>query len=366
MAASESSADILYASGFRAPDPFVLVEDDGRRTLLLSDLEIDRGRREARADEVVSYSAIEADLQGSAKRKPPFSRVVAEFLRRAGVRRATVPADFPLGLARQLKKEKIRLRPAKDGIFPEREFKSSDEVRAISAALRIAEAGMERGITVLKESTPRTDGRLFWNRKGLTADLLRTEIEVAILRAGGVTRGDTIVACGEQTCDPHERGSGPLFANQLIILDIFPRDARTGYHGDISRTVVRGSASDEQRRVWEICLEGQKRALAGMIPGESGGPVHDAVKAFFAESGYPTQLKDGRWQGFFHGTGHGLGLDIHEEPRFSAATFQPGQVITVEPGIYLPGLGGVRHEDVALVTERGRTVLSRFPKPLEI
>ncbi|HRJ73253.1 MAG TPA: Xaa-Pro peptidase family protein, partial [Terrimicrobiaceae bacterium] len=186
------------------------------------------------------------------------------------------------------------------------------------------------------------------------------------VRAGGEARGDTIVACGDLACDPHERGRGALFAHQLIILDMFPRAARTGYFGDMTRTVLRGQANDAQRRLWETCLKGQEMALAGMKPGGSGKAVHESVKAFFTECGYPTEIRDGRWQGFFHGTGHGLGLEIHESPRFALTTFRPGQILTVEPGIYLPGVGGVRHEDVALVTGKGPRVLSDFPKQLEI
>lgn len=366
IASSEASADLLYATKFRAPDDFVFVEAQGKKALLLSDLEVDRGRREAQVDEVVAYSEVEKAVQGSKKRKPAFAKVVAAFLKKRGVKSVVVPANFPLGYARQLKKENLKVRPAETAFYPERQRKTAPEIAAIEAALRITETGLARGLEILKASAIRKDGRLIWNKRVLTAETLRQEIEVAIVRAGGEARGDTIVACGDQACDPHERGSGPLFAHQLIILDIFPRDARSGYFGDMTRTVVRGKASDAQRHLWETCLEGQRRALEAMKPGAPGLEIHEGIKTFFAGSGYPTEIKDGRWQGFFHGTGHGLGLEIHETPRFSATKFQPGQVITVEPGIYIPGLGGVRHEDVALVTDEGNRVLSNFPKPLEV
>lgn len=357
---------MLYATHFRAPDAFVFVEGKGGKALLLNDLEVDRGRREAKVDEVVSYSELEKEIQDGKKRKPSFARVVSVFLKKRGAKSALVPGDFPSDLLRQLKKEKIKLRPAKGEFFPAREIKTAREVKMIEAALRVTEAGMARGMEILKDSTIRKDGKLQWARRVLTAELLRMEMEVAVVRAGGEARGDTIVACGDQACDPHERGHGALLANQLIVLDIFPRDARSGYFGDMTRTVVRGHASDAQRKLWEVCLEGQTRALKAMKPGASGREIHEAIKAFFAESGFPTEIKDGRWQGFFHGTGHGLGLEIHEHPRFAATDFKPGQVITVEPGIYIPGIGGVRHEDVAVVTAKGNLVLSDFPKELEI
>jgi Xaa-Pro aminopeptidase len=366
VASSEASADMLYATRFRAPDAFVFVEAKGRTAILLSDLEVDRGRREAKADDVVSYSELEKEAQGIKKQKPAYAKVVAEFLKKLGARRVLTPADFPLGLARALKKENIRVEPVKGSFWPGRVIKTRHEIEALEAALRIAEAGMARGHDVLKAATVRKDGRLSWRRRVLTAEILRMEMEIAVVRAGGEARGDTIVACGELACDPHERGSGPLFANQLIILDIFPRDARSGYFGDLTRTVVRGTANEAQRRLWETCLSGQERAFQALKPGAKGSEIHEDVKEFFAGSGYPTEIKGGRWQGFFHGTGHGLGLEIHEEPRFAATTFRPGQVFTVEPGIYWPGVGGVRHEDVVVITAKNHRLMSNFPKQLEI
>jgi len=365
IASSEASADLLYATKFRAPDAFVFLQDGDKKLLLLSDLEVDRGRREAAVDRVDAYSDVER-AAGSKKKKPSYARVVAVWLRANKARSVVVPQDFPLGLARQLKEEGVRLKPSKGPFFSGREMKSRAEIRAVEAAIRIAEAGMARAMEILRSAVPRRDGRLALGRRILTSEALRMEIEVAVVRAGGEARGDTIVAGGEQACDPHGRGSGPLRANELIILDIFPRDTRSGYFGDITRTVVRGTAGDAQRRLWETCLAGQEIALKHMKPGNQGEPAHEAIKNFFAEQGYPTEIRDGRWQGFFHGTGHGLGLEVHEPPRFAAATFLPGQVLTVEPGIYIPGLGGVRHEDVAVVTVRGPKLLTRAPKSLEI
>jgi Xaa-Pro aminopeptidase len=152
----------------------------------------------------------------------------------------------------------------------------------------------------------------------------------------------------------------------LIILDIFPRHSATGYFGDMTRTVIRGRARDAQRHLWETVRTGQQMAIRGMKPGFEGKKVHEEVKEFFKNEGYPTEQADGRWRGFFHGTGHGLGLELHEAPRFGATPFHPGQVLTIEPGIYWPGIGGARLEDVATVTTTGNRVLSRFPKELEL
>ncbi len=362
----ETCADLLYATQFRAPDAFACLQIADKKYILLNDLEIDRGRVEAKVEQVDSYSEVEKMILPSPEKKPSQSKVIAAWINSKAVSELKVSQDFPFGLARDLKKEGIDLKPVRGSLYPEREIKSRAEIHLVEKAIGIAEAGMTRGIEVLRASRIRKDGSLSFNGETLTSELLRIEMEATALRHGGEARGDTIVASGEQACDPHSRGSGPLFANQLIILDIFPRDARTGWFGDISRTVVRGQATDAQRHLWETCLAGQKLAHDAMKPGTEGRIIHNMVKRFFADNGYPTEIKNGRWHGFFHGTGHGLGLEIHESPRFSDTDFLPGQVITVEPGIYIPGLGGVRHEDVALITKTGSRLLTQLPKPFEI
>jgi len=363
---SEQGADMLHATGFRAPDAFVYLESRGRCAILLSDLEVDRGRREARVDEVVSSSELEKAITGKTGVKPTQIEVIAAFLKARGGTRPVVPADFPLGLARELEGCGVVVTPAVGMFRPEREIKTAEEIKLMTQATRITEIGMERAFEVLRASSIGPRNLLRWGGSILTSERLRVEIESAILRAGGIPAGNSIVACGEQACDPHERGHGPLKAHQLIILDLFPRAAKSGYYGDLTRTLVRGKASEAQARLWEICLLGQKLALGSLRAGADGGEIHKEVTQFFSDNGYPTEMVKGRWTGFFHGTGHGLGLDLHESPRFGAAKLKAGQIFTIEPGLYIPGVGGVRHEDVALITTKGHKLLSRIAKPLEI
>jgi Xaa-Pro aminopeptidase len=365
VAASETDPDMLYATRFFAPDPFIFLEQNGNRTLVLSDLEIDRGRKKAEADEFLPYSTFEKELQGNSRKAPAYEKVLAHFLKKKKVRSVVVPANFPLGYARELEAINIRVQPSNGLFWPARETKSEAELRQMRKALEITEAGMARGIEVLKQSKPGKGQKLEWSGQTLTSERLRAEIDTAVLRAGGLP-ANTIVAGGDQACDPHERGHGPLKANSLIILDIFPRSANTGYYGDLTRTVVRGRASDEQKRLWETVNAGQALALKKMKPGVDGLSLHQEVKQFFTDQGYPTEVRDGRQTGFFHGTGHGLGLEIHEHPRFQKTVFKAGQVLTVEPGLYYPGLGGVRTEDVVAITERGIRMLSRFEHRLEV
>jgi Xaa-Pro aminopeptidase len=365
VAASENDADMFYATRFFAPDPFIFLEQNGKRTLVLSDLEIDRGRKQAQADEFLPYSQLEREVQGNSRKAPTYEKVLAHFLTKRKIRSAIVPSNFPLGYARELEAKNIRLQPTNGLFWPEREAKSDAELRLMRKALEITEAGMARGIEVVKQSTPGKAQKLQWHGADLTSEVLRAEIDTAVLRAGGLP-ANTIVAGGDQACDPHERGHGPLKANSLIILDIFPRSAASGYYGDLTRTILRGRASDEQRQLWETVNEGQALALKKMKPGVDGLELHEEIKKYFTDHGYPTELRKGRQTGFFHGTGHGLGLEIHEYPRFQKTIFKVGQVLTVEPGLYYPGLGGVRTEDVVAITKSGIRMLSRFENRLEV
>ncbi len=279
-----------------------------------------------------------------------------------------MPDEFPLGLATDLEKlgAKVKARPGT--FFPEREIKSAAEVRKISAALVMAEVGMAEGMEVLRRAKIGRDRKLIYHNLPLTSEKLRAVIDCAILQASGLA-ANTIVAGGRQACDPHERGYGPLRANEPIIIDIFPRSQKTGYFGDITRTVVRGHASEAARKLYHTVFQGQKIAFKKIRAGTPTTDVHKAVQQFFEQQGYQTGRRNGRMEGFFHGTGHGLGLEIHEAPRVGATStgrLQPGQVVTVEPGLYYPEIGGVRLEDVALVTTNGARNLTRFEKALEI
>ena len=260
VAASEQDPDMLYATRMFVPDPFIFLQQNGKRTIVLSDLEIDRARKQATADEILPYSKFEREVQGTRKKAPPFEKVLSHFLRKRGVRSALVPANFQLGFARELAANKIRLQTTNGLFWPERETKNEAELRLMRRALSITEAGMARAMEVLHAAKPGRGKKLAWAGRTLTSEILRAEIDSAILRAGGLP-ANTIVAGGDQACDPHERGFGPLIANSLIILDIFPRDAASGYYGDMTRTVVRGRASDEQRKLWETVREGQALAL---------------------------------------------------------------------------------------------------------
>jgi Xaa-Pro aminopeptidase len=365
-AASETDADILYPTGFFAPDPFLFVQRGRRRLLVMSDLEMDRARAQARVDEVRSWSAV-AKAEEAAGGKATPAAVIARALRGLGLRRVEVPRSFSLGLAMDLDARGIRLEVGPDPFWPEREVKRPDEVRAIQAALRAAEAGLEAGLAALRATRVGRDGWLRWRGRRFTAEELRAAVNERIMALGCVP-AHTICAPGDQAVDPHEEGHGPIRAHTPVVMDIFPRSERTGYFGDLTRTVVRGRASERLQEVYALVREGVRLGHRRVRPGASGQAIHREIQDLFTARGYPTGMRDGRMQGFFHGTGHGLGLQIHEPPSIGArpSVLRAGHVVTVEPGLYYLGLGGVRIEDVALVTRSGSRNLTRVPKVLEL
>ena len=368
VADSEHSADMLYATGLFVPDPFIYLQGRGRPLLVMSDLEIDRARKQAPHCRVVSLSDCQKKLRRNGVKSPRFADVIRDILREQKIRSVTVPESFSFGLATELTGLGLRVRARSGNFFPRREIKFADEVRKISAALTMAEVGMAEGLQALRLAKIDKQRRLIYRGLPLTSERLRAVIDCAILQARGLA-ANTIVAGGRQGCDPHERGHGLLRANEPIILDIFPRSQKTGYFGDITRTVVRGRASEAVRKLYDTVFHGQKIALQKVRAGTSTSEIHQCVQQFFGQRGYPTGKRNGRMEGFFHGTGHGLGLEIHESPRMGATStgaLRAGQVVTVEPGLYYPKVGGVRLEDVVLVTPTGARNLTRFEKVLEI
>jgi Xaa-Pro aminopeptidase len=368
VAASETDANLFYATGLFVPDPFIFFIHHGRKHLVMSDLEIDRARQQARVHTVLPLSRYEQQLRQAGAKTVDTPAVLTRILLGKRIRSVTVPDNFPLGLAELLRKSGLRVAVCPGPFFPEREIKRDEEIREIRKAQRAAESGIEAAFQVLRDSISRPDGTLWWQGSRLTAEILKQRISIVALENGCVA-SHTIVACGEQGIDPHEVGTGPLRAHQPIIIDVFPRSQSSGYWGDITRTVVKGRASDRLRAQFQAVLKAQRLALKEIRPGMSGLEIHQKVVDCFEQEGFPTGNIGGRMQGFFHGTGHGVGLEIHEAPRLGSKGTEPlraGHVVTVEPGLYYAGVGGVRIEDLVVVTSVGIQNLTRFPKYLEL
>ena len=368
VADSERDANMLYAVRMFVPDPFIYLRLNGKCHVVMNDLEIDRARKDARHCKVLSWSVYRQKLLKDGVEMPSYAHIIARILKENRIKKIFVPGSFPHGLARDLREQGVNVNVKDGGIFPQRELKNTDEVKKISAALMMAEVGLSEGIELLKRAKIGKGGKLMHNNVPLTSEKLRATIDIAIIQAGGLA-AHTIVAGGKQGCDPHERGSGILKANEPIIIDVFPRSQKTGYFGDITRTVVKGKASEVVRKMYHTVARGQDIAFERLRDGANGAAIHKAIIEYFTKEGFKTGKKKGRMQGFFHGTGHGLGLEIHEPPRVSPSstdTMRAGHVVTVEPGLYYPEIGGVRLEDVAHVTKTGSRNLTKFEKVLEV
>ena len=366
IAASETDSNLYYATRFIAPDPFIYLEVKGERLMVMSDLEVDRARHQATVDRVLSYSDLERRAKAQGLKDPGMIDVIHLVLQDAGLNEVLVPPTFPFLHAGRLQELGYRLRTKREPFYERRVMKSEEEVRHIEAAQRATETAVAAAHQSLRRADIR-DNVLWLDGEILTSERVKKLINVALMECDCVAQ-HTIVAGGEQACDPHDEGSGPLPAPRSIIFDVFPRSAGSRYFADMSRTVVRGRPSPELTRLYHAVKDAQEEAITKIHDGADGAAIHQGICDRFEKSGYKTGLVNGRMQGYFHGTGHGVGLDIHEAPRISrtGSLLQEGHVVTVEPGLYYPGLGAVRIEDMVLVTKDGCRNLTDYPKVFEL
>jgi len=366
VAASEQDANLYYATKFWAPDSFIFAQINGRKILVMSDLEVDRAKAESRVDEVLSLSKLQTEAKKKSASSAGTPEVLDVLFKERGVRAAEVPATFPIALADRLRALGYTLTVRKDPFFPERMIKRKEEIEAIREAIRLTEGAIKSAVDVIAQAD--IQGEELWLRgRPLTSELIRKVLHLALMGSDCLGR-ETIVAGGTQACDPHCIGSGTLRAHWPIVLDVFPVSMKTRYFADITRTVLKGKPSEKVKTMYRLVREGQEIGFKMLKPGVDGKAVHQAILSHFEKNGFKTGEVNGRMQGFFHGTGHGLGLEIHEAPRVGGVNdiLQEGQVVTVEPGLYYLDAGGIRIEDDVLITATGCEVLSSFPRDLEL
>jgi Xaa-Pro aminopeptidase len=367
IADSEHDADMLYASGMFVPDAFIAIEIDGRWHGLLSPLEVDRARKQSRLDEVHLDSNWRE--QATQQSRSGLAAIAAAFLQARHITDIQVPAQFPLGYAEALRAWGFTISPVEGAFFPARVIKSDHEIRCLGQAEQLTRKSMQQAEHYLAACSIGNDSVLRDPESGkkVKSANVRRVIETFLIGKGAMP-AHTIVACGREGADPHNIGSGFIRAHQTIIIDIFPRVLATGYWGDMTRTFVKGKASPEIRKLYRTVREGQNIGLSMVAAGIDGALIHQSISKHFDKQGFPTKVIRGKQSGFFHGTGHGVGLEIHEAPRISTTEdiLQAGQVVTVEPGLYYPGLGGVRIEDMVVVREHGCDNLTRHKRQLVI
>jgi len=367
--ADSESADQLYLSGFDAPDPFVTLYTSERTALLVSSMEFGRAESESHADDVVRWADYDYRTRSAEHgRQTARNAVIADFLDDFGVESVGVPERFPVWTADGLRDRNVTVEPDPEGLIGAvRAVKTAREVEHVEAAQRANEAAMKAAEELLAAAEIE-DGVLVHAGEALTSERVKQEIEITLIRHG-CALDETIVACGAAAADPHDRGSGPLTAGDPIVVDIFPRDTATKYHADMTRTFVKGEPTAAARAFYDATERAQAAALDAIEAGVTGAEVHAAVCEVYEDAGYPTLRTDEAAEtGFIHTTGHGVGLEVHEGPRLSedGDELEAGHVVTVEPGLYDPDVGGVRIEDLVVVTEDGHENLTNYPRQFEL
>ncbi len=354
------------------PDPFVYAELDGRRVVVITAMEAARVEGLAAGLEVRAFEEFGADeLRRSGIDRYAYANELAVRIARAlGIEQATVPRQFPLGIADALQSSGIELTVDQKLFDDRRRSKSTHELAGIRRAQRAAEAGMAAARDLLSRAEP-DNGGLAVDGEPLTCELVKARVQAAFLAHGAVS-DEMIVSHGPQTAIGHEMGSGAIERDDVVLLDLFPVDVESACFSDITRTFAVGEAPDEIRAWYALCREALELATGEIRPGVNGGDVHRLVSEFFAERGFPTLLTKPEGEvlrdGFYHGLGHGVGLEVHESPSLGmiGEELVPGDVITIEPGLYRYGFGGVRVEDLLLVTEDGYELLTDCPYDFDV
>jgi Xaa-Pro aminopeptidase len=365
------SADMRHAVPLGVPDPFLYAEQSGSRHVFVSSMEAGR-LRELGLFEVHPHEEFGMDELVASGLAP--GEIDAQLALRAvaglGIRRASVPGNFPVWLADRLRAAGVELDVAQELFDDRRRSKTEAQIAGIRRAQRAAEAAMDACRELLRRSEIRGD-ELLLDGETLTVERVKGEMNAAFA-AHDTTADEYIVAPGAQGAVGHDMGSGPIRPNAPLVVDIFPRDNASAVYTDMTRTFVVGEVPDDVREWHRLCKEALDRANGEIRAGVEAKALFDGTCEIFEAAGEPTQRtkKPGEplGDGFFHGLGHGVGLEVHEEPnmgRLARKKLVAGDVVTVEPGLYRAGCGGVRLEDIVLVTETGAEVITDYPYDLE-
>ena len=370
IGASERSPELRHEIPIGVPDEFLYVERDGDRHAVVTAFEIPRIAELGLDLQVHPPEAFGRDERLAAGRTPAEAEeeVWVRACRELGVRDAVAPWTFPLSVADRLREAGIDVRADRDFFTARRRVKSAAELEGIRSAQRAADAGMSVAARLLAEADPSGDV-LRLDGEPLTCERIRAEVERAFSERGAAADA-IIVSHGAQTAIGHEEGHGPIAPGEPVVLDLFPFDRSSGCYADMTRAFVVGEIAEELRTYQRLCREALERALDAIRPGVEGRELHRLVCELFHEHGYPTQLSKAPGEvlenGFFHSLGHGVGLEVHEEPSLGrgGGPLLAGDVVAVEPGLYRSGFGGVRLEDIVLVTDDGHENLGSFPYEL--
>lgn len=368
----QTNLALYHKVRFRVGDPCAYIEtDDGMRVLIIRDIEMERARKQARADKVYCPAdfAPEEGLDGD--RETATAQALAECLVRGGIDSVTADRSLPLIYAFMMQSAGIELECDIDLGVAERRSKDADELEHLRAAQATTEAVMRQIVQLILNAQADGSGTLIHEDAPLTSERVISMIDIAFLSHGATTPHGSIVACGPIGADCHHRGEGELKTGQPIIIDIFPHIRATGYNGDCTRTIVHGTIPDEVAKMHAAVLEAKQAGERVCKAGVTGEDVHRAVAEVITAHGYhmglPPEGADDSFCSMVHGTGHGIGLEVHEPPLLDTKgpELVVADVLTIEPGLYCKAIGGVRIEDMVAVTADGCERFNSLPTDLQ-
>jgi len=356
--ATGEDADMRYLTRFVMHDSFVFFKRHRQRgTIIVPQMEAERASRESVTAVMTRTQAGLPDILK--KEKDPWKAIARMIARQAGKKVLVSPA-FPAVLLRALE-EHVQVIVDAGTVEKVRAKKSPDEIRLMQDVQKKTERAMALGISLIRHATVKK-GVLYHEGTPLTSERMRVAMHKQLMD-DGCRAVETIISCGEDTAFPHIIGSGPLKPHEPIVIDMFPRDEASGYYADMTRTVSKGKPGARIVEMYEAVREAQLVGIAQIKAGVSGADPYTAVVDYFRDRGYESDTR-----GFIHNLGHGVGLQVHELPTIgpSGVALEAGAVVTVEPGLYYPGIGGIRLEDMGAVRARKFANFTRFEETLVV
>lgn len=356
----QKDSDIIYATGYSCLDPIAVIDVDNEVYGFFPSTEIGRAVKSSYCKECLNLN------QAGVKTSHPEGAAVLNWLKQHDINKISVPYTFPVAEADFLRNNNIEVNPVRC-LYPNRNIKREDEIEKIREVSKKNIEVMDCVKTLLAECSVNADGELVNRGAVLTSEDLQNFIFEAFLHRG-LQADSVIAASGVQACDPHEAGHGAIHEKEAIIVDIFPSDRANHYYSDMTRTFCKHKAPQALQEIYDAVKEIQIQTLSKVKNGADGKIIHKEVQAFFVNKGFQTCREGSELYGFFHGTGHGVGLDCHEEPRISSggSILHTGELVTVEPGLYYPERGAVRIEDLVVVRDDCAEILTEYEKQLVI
>jgi Xaa-Pro aminopeptidase len=378
---SYQNANMYYLTGFKAPDPFIFMKKVGEDPLMvIGQMELSRARKEANVKDVRSYQDYDymQIVRSTLDPKIGGMKFIASVAKKElGTHEPIfVAPSFPTMLGDVLRSEDLKIKPMFDVVEKARETKEAHEIEAIKYVQKTVEEATMKAIELIANAEVGPNGRLFYREGGKKKQLLvgrvRSIFNHTFVDRGCVSEEETIIACGPGGADPHYAGNAEdvLKADQPIVMDVFPRSVGNRYFSDMTRTIVKGRSSKPVKKMFEAVLEARNAALDAIRAGVLGSKMQNLCYDVLEKAGYQT-IRGGRQisKGYTHGLGHGVGLEVHEGPSMSELAKSPLEehsIVTVEPGLYDPKIGGMRIEDIVEVTKKGCNDLTKMEICLEV